>query len=444
MTLFSSFHNFSSKKGAGPSRICLLLSACAGLPLLAEESRSTETGAAIELPRLVVDASKGGEEESYNANVGTLGAINIKDAPFSISVLDSGETSRLQATSASEAFRYTPSVHPMLGTNRASDYFLIRGFNNSPLSGDGGAVDGLRTYTLVNPLEDKERLEVIDGPASLLFGMSSPSGMVNYVLKRPTNTPFSSFQLGVSGGRQVYGHADLGGPLDEQHRFGYRLNFLWTGKGSMAVPGQTHKRYLLSGAFDYHLDRQTTLSLDVSRFAREYEDCQAIFLIGSTTITKLPHAPDPSKNYGAPYGYGQDDYLRAGLGSSSRFGKDTSVRTRLTYVIDDNKSPNYRDNFINNQGDYTAVIYDKGLHRTETTQANAFVETVFETGSIEHKLNAGLVGDYVRYLNPFGKPTATYNSSGFLSSLSLSNPAYAPLSSFGTLDVTSGAPYNNT
>jgi len=433
----------------------------------AAQALSGSATAVTTLPEVVVTAATpqdGSPEAGYrvgSAMVGPLGCMSLQDAPFSIHVVSADLINNLQASSPTEALRYSPTIQPALASNRASDYFMIRGFVSS-LNSNSTAVDGMRTYNLMVPVEDKERIEVMAGPNSFLYGITSPGGMVNYILKRPTTTPLASVTVGDYGGSEFYTRGDFGGALDKGDRVAFRLNALYADGGSMAIPDQTHERALISGALDLRLAPETVISFDASYFQRDLEDQQAIFLIGpgkktkingvtySGTTTFIPDAPDASRNYGAPYGYTKDSYGQYGTELTSKLSEIFTLRSAFRYTTADNESPNLRDQFLDDAGHFNEVIYGKGLHQTSTVQGNCFLDAKFETGFLAHKVTLGYAQDYVENLNPFPNQNLTYTTVGFVSSLA--DPTYAPFASFRdpkgksiTLSpISSGPPYRTT
>ena len=143
----------------------------------------------------------------------------------------------LQAQTASEAVKYNPTIYAGSGNNMVvgGASFTIRGFTTDT---NQSFIDGLRMYSRT-PLEDKERIEVVNGPATLLFGFASPAGVINYVQKRPTAEPFANMTVGDYGGAQGYVHGDFGGPLDKEGRFAYRLNSVLTSEKAMSASTTT-------------------------------------------------------------------------------------------------------------------------------------------------------------------------------------------------------------
>ena len=414
------------------------------------------SGSDTTLPEVVVTASSaadGSAADGYRAKtaeVGPLGSMSLQDTPFSIHVVSSELIGNLQASSASEALRYSPTIQPALASNRSSDYFMIRGFVSS-LNSNNTAIDGMRTYALMVPIEDKERIEIMDGPDSFLYGVTSPGGMVNYILKRPTSAPLATVTVGDYGGSEFYTRGDFGGPLDKKGNVSYRFNALYVGDGSMAIPDQTHERLLLSGALDWKLTPGTVLSFDASYFNRDLEDPQAIFLIGTPAkvkgvqypgVTHVPDAPDASKNYGAPYCYTKDSYWQLGAELNSRINETFTVRAAFRYNEAENQSPNLRNQFLDNEGHFNEQMYVKGVNQTLVAQGYLFLDSTFKTGPVAHKFTVGYAQDHVENLNVFPKQNLTYTTSGFISDLS--NPTYAPFSSFSNVVISSGPPYRTT
>ncbi len=152
------------------------------------------------------------------------------EIPQSISVVTSDQIKSQGAQTLGEALRYTPGVvaEEYGGTDLRQDRFMIRGFQGSM-----PYVDGLTTasrYTLLAPLVDPyslDRVEVLRGPTSGLYGQNTPGGIINAVTKRPTETAFGEFELqGLNpwGGQAAF---DFGGPANKDGTVLYRF----TGQG---------------------------------------------------------------------------------------------------------------------------------------------------------------------------------------------------------------------
>ena len=74
------------------------------------------------------------------------------------------------------------------------------------------------------PLDNKERVEILKGTSGLQAGTSAPGGLVNYVVKRPTQKNLRDVKLELSGNGSALAAIDFGGRLGDTRDFGYRLN----------------------------------------------------------------------------------------------------------------------------------------------------------------------------------------------------------------------------
>ncbi|MBB3103527.1 TonB-dependent siderophore receptor [Azomonas macrocytogenes] len=368
----------------------------------------------IELPSLSIEEDfqetlSGTEEQGYragSASAGVLGKLPLKDTPYSVNVTSSSLMKNIQAQSVSEALKYNPTVNSGYGGNTigGGGAFQIRGFiseNNESF------IDGVRVYSRA-PLEDKERIEVLNGSSSFLYGFANPAGIVNYTLKRPTAQPLASLTTGVYGGRQAYVHGDFGGPIDSENTFGYRLNVVKVSNGETAVNKQHHGRYLLSGALDWNISPDTRWSFDYSRFQADIDHGDDTFAVRNT-VTSIPHAPDASKNYVPSYSVNRDGYRRYGMAFDSRLNDIFSIRSKLIY----NRINTYRhraeNGIISNDGDYTmSRNYYESMKFNRA--GNIFLDANIDTGLIAHVFTLGFSGEdtNTKYAYPYANKNITF------------------------------------
>jgi iron complex outermembrane receptor protein len=401
----------------------------AALPLFLAMSASPAQAQTQDVParqEIVVEGQlQGTAENGYRVDtvsVGPLGRQPLQDTPFSINVVPSELIQNLQASSTADALKYDPTVRATLGSNISSNYFMIRGFVISPFgTSSSAATDSMRESVLWNPVEDKERIEVMNGPSGFLYGFASPGGLVNYVLKRPTAQPLADVTVGDYGGSQAYIHGDFGGPLDADGRFGYRFNLAGVDKGDVGVANETHERLLVSGALDWHLAPDTLWSFDISHIQRAIWGQQIIFMEGN--VTAIPKAPDLSRNYGAPYNFTKDAYTKYGTELTSKLNDIVSVRAAFRYTEAEDSDFAMRGNWLNNAGDYNFQAQAKGTNTIDTTQGYGFLDSTFDTGPLKHTVTVGLSMDYAeaRLAYPNGNSTYIFPP-GFVSTIA--NPVY--------------------
>lgn len=211
----------------------LLTIAVTGTSLAQEPSQAD---IAVTLPTVRVEAdreSATGPVSGYVAErslTGTKTSTPITDVPQSISVIGRDELDDRGALSVVEALRYVPGVASQTygaDTRGQDDWINLRGF-----SGYGTSLyqDGLRMNTNASTFASQrsesyglERIEVLRGPASVLYGKGDAGGIVNRVSKRPAaDSPREiEVQIGNQDRRQLA--VDVGGALDEEERVLYRI-----------------------------------------------------------------------------------------------------------------------------------------------------------------------------------------------------------------------------
>lgn len=193
-----------------------------------------------------------GPVRGYVARVsasGTKTDTPVIETPQTVNVVGARQIQDEGATSLAQALAYTPGIASQAigGFARTSDGFTIRGFpvetGNQGLLRDGlklqsGVYDGTQEpYGL-------ERLEVLKGAASILYGQLSPGGIVNAVSKHPLQTAYNEFNvtLGQYNRKEVSG--DFTGPLTPDGEWSYRLTGLFRDSDSYLAFTPDDKRYI--------------------------------------------------------------------------------------------------------------------------------------------------------------------------------------------------------
>ena len=152
---------------------------------------------------------------------------SILETPQSVSVITREELDARGATSVIEAIRYVPGVlaETYGRDDRGFEWFTIRGFENIY---SASYLDGLRQpgsgYTSQqNEPYGLERIEVLRGPSSVMYGQGDAGGVVARVSKRPDAAPNNEVrvQIGNFGRRELA--TDVGGLLSEDGSLMYRL-----------------------------------------------------------------------------------------------------------------------------------------------------------------------------------------------------------------------------
>ena len=172
----------------------------------------------------------GEAENAYrvkDANISVLGKKPLKDTPYSVEVYSSELMKNKQARSLANITKSDASIDLLIDNLTAENNQMnIRGLR---LSGWlSHRVDGLvamvRSWDL--PVEHMDRVDILKGAGGFLHGIASTGGIVNYVLKRPTDEPYRSLSTQVMDSGLALVHADAGGRFGADNRFGYRVNLV--------------------------------------------------------------------------------------------------------------------------------------------------------------------------------------------------------------------------
>jgi iron complex outermembrane receptor protein len=333
----------------------------------------------------------------------------ILEIPQTINVVTADQVQVQGARNLTQALRYTPGVNTGGFTDRNSiaDEITSRGFAPTPLYLDGayipyagslGGAPQIDPYTL-------ERIEVLKGPSSVLYGQNQPGGLINMVSKRPTTEQRSQVKLGAGSYNRVNGAFDTSGPIDEHKQFLYRLVGV-ADKGNEMVEHNESERMLLAPSLTWNINDDTALTL-LAQVQRDdgVPDYQSLPRIGS-----LDRGPDGERinrdffsgdtNFND---YKRDQYV-FGYDFSHNFTDDLKYRSTARYTdVRDRYKGFYLRSFVTENGvtDYTRANrakVDWHQHNIAYTIDNN-LEYTFNTGALEHTTLAGV--DYRHFTRKY-------------------------------------------
>lgn len=245
------------------------------------------------------------EEDTTNLNALVVSATALKvetplvETPRPASVVSEEELQEQNVRSLDETFRYRAGVvSGHYGDDNDTDWLKVRGFDQATYQ------DGLRVYRtgfyewLVEPF-GLERVELLKGPASILYGEAPPGGVVNAISKRPSDTAQGqiNIQAGTNEHRQL--GIDTTGPVGESDDLSYRLVGLYRyNEGDLDFT--ENERYYVAPSLTWDISDQTSLTL-LSSFQKDDAIPTNPFKLAYDTIQGTPYGKvDPSTNYSEP------------------------------------------------------------------------------------------------------------------------------------------------
>ena len=316
----------------------LLLSTPAAWAENASDATSAADPAAVTtLSAVTVQASS--DNDAYVARKSTAGSKTdtpLIETPQTVSVITREQLDEQNVQSLSQALGYTAGVSTNgTGTDTRYDWPLIRGFSASTY---GLYLDGLRwmpnefsgrfdTYGL-------EQVQVLKGPASVLYGQSTPGGLIDMVSKMPTAESLHEVQVdyGSYDLRQV--KADFSGAIDGQGQDAhwlYRLTAL-AHDNNTQVDYTKDKRLFLAPALTWQPDHDTRLTI-LGNFQRDILGSFYPFLPAEGTVLPNPNGKIPTGAF-----FGDTDfnaYSRAqyalGYQFEKRLGEVWTLRQNFRY-----------------------------------------------------------------------------------------------------------------
>lgn len=218
---------------------------------------------AVSLTEQRANENPNGPGIGYVASRTTTGAKTnspIVEIPQSISVVTRQQMNDLMPADINQALRYTVGIAPEI---RGVDSHGQGGFSMSMRGfSPDFYMDGLKVDYNIDVFDAflVDRVEVLSGPASVLYGQASPGGFVNIVSKLPTATPIHQVQFVVGSYGQFRGNLDLGGQLSNSGDLLYRL--VVTGLTSGSQVDQVHtKRVSVAPALTWNIGSSTTLTV---------------------------------------------------------------------------------------------------------------------------------------------------------------------------------------
>ncbi|AXK40754.1 TonB-dependent receptor [Crenobacter cavernae] len=363
-----------------------------------------------ELATVHVEASAESEPATYQAVVSTTATkikAPLRDVPQTVNVVTERLIEDQGARSVQDVLKNVPGVSFNNGDGQR-DQFVIRGF---AALGDL-FVDGIRDDALYyRDLSNTERVEVVKGPAAVLYGRGSSGGVINRVTKKPTATARREIELVGGSYDQKRGALDINQPLSDSASF--RVTGALEDSGSFRNQGFV-EREALSPSLAFKLGADTKLLLQA-----EYLKDRRVTDMGIPAVGDRPADVSVKTYYGSSNAR-DDDYSQSTVKSGRatlehKFNENWSLRNLFgTYRYElDRHNTNPRD--VVGSGANAQVRLNRGdSRRQDDGWFNQFELTQnATTGGIKHQLLYGLeLGEQKKDLvNRFLNLPASFNVS---------------------------------
>ena len=351
--------------------------------------------------------------------------VPILETPQSVSVVSRDQLDARSATTLVEGLQYVAglAVQPG-GKDPRFDNVFIRGFDNN---GYGAYRDGLREVGDPNFLSlfrnepyGFERIDVIKGPSSVMYGQGAPGGLVDVISKRPPDKAFGEIVGQFGNYDRFQGAFDVGGPATKDGTLFYRLTGVFRDSDAQIANFSNFvkdNRTYIAPAVTWKPTNDTTLTIlaDYTHDVTGNAFPLSMAHVSGNKVTGLTALPlflgDPS------YNKFDQEQERVGYQLEHRFSNNLIFESKARYG---HTELDYRYlTFIGTPLD-TATLFPRRAMRiqeqVDTLSTDNHLISKFSTGPLQHTVVSGV--DYLTF-NMTDRTQA-----GSAPSLSKINPVY--------------------
>ncbi|WP_350312504.1 TonB-dependent siderophore receptor [Dickeya fangzhongdai] len=322
---------------------------------------------------------------------GTKTSTPLIKTPQAVTVVTRDQMDAQAVSSVSDALNYSSGVVTNYrGSSNRNDEVIARGFRYAPkfldgLSGQGAALGKIDPWLL-------ERVELVHGPASVLYGQVNPGGLISMTSKRPTAETIRKVQF--SAGNQHLGEAafDFGGALNDDKTLLYRLNGIASTRDEF-VKDYKEKRVAIAPAITWLPNSDTSFTL-LTSYQNDPKAGYRNFLprLGTVTEASAGYIPrdlnvsDPnynrSKREQIGLGYIFDHSFSDNVSFQQNF-RYSQLRERYKYLVYSTSKPEISDTSLARRQVREELDADEiGLDNQ--------IKVKLATGEVEHTLLGGL------------------------------------------------------
>ncbi|MDH5911802.1 TonB-dependent receptor [Vibrio splendidus] len=345
-----------------------------------------------------------GPDFSYvglSSRTATKTDVAIGETPRAISIVTREQMDDRASISIADALQYTPSIQAnYFGEDNKQDWFVIRGFKqaNSGLYQDGTRLYSSGFYSWQIDPFGLERVEILRGPGSALYGQTPPGGVINVISKRP-QFDGGSGQFAIEYGTDDRKQISLDVNSEVNDKMAFRLQALGRKNGSR-VDGVEAERIFIAPSLAYKFTDDTKITL-LTSYQKDDSDPYLQFLPMEGTLTSNPNGTisDSTALGNTDWETFEREQISLGYEFEHHFNDRTYFMQNARYSqMDINLRQMYYSQYV---GDTALAPYDptrSSIIRQASTEegtSDAFnidnrLIHKFTTGSVEHTLLTGI------------------------------------------------------
>jgi iron complex outermembrane recepter protein len=368
-----------------------------------EELPKPQSSSDTTLPKVTVEAESGNpyDDPSWandpnntdynrpNANAATKTDTPLMRTPVSVQTVTRSVLNDQQVIKLEEAVRNVSGVQRSgsLGDEGGLyDNFVIRGFDSQ----FSNFRNGIRQPSFSFEPANVQQVEVLKGPAAILYGRIEPGGLINIVTRQPEAQAHYSLQQQFGSFDLYRTTLDATGPINKDKSVLYRFDLAYLDKGSFRDFGDK-ERIFLAPSITWHISDATQVNLNL-----EYQNDDQVDDPGIPALNGSNRpAPVPLNHfYGEPNFRTENDRKSIELAWSHAFNKDWTLRQRFQTSLTDYDSNNVWTAFVDADNRTLQRGYWRVKQERDTYGMNLDLLGHFDTFGINHNVLFGV--DYYR------------------------------------------------
>ena len=370
--------------------------------------------ATTQLQEVEITGRKARTYKNNETFLATKTATKLKNVPQAVSYVTK------EVFADQQAYRVNDIVKNISGVNQYSWYddFSMRGFRSGETY-----INGLRVVGLFGPqplLANIERVEVLQGPASAMFGNASPGGTMNRVTKKPLTEDRKSVNFTTGSFNTLRSSLDFTGPMNKSKSLLYRLNIAYENSDSFRDL-QENKTFLIAPSISFLPTDKTSINFDlvIQKFDGKLDRGQPIF--GASAGTELDDPNNTPINFaiGATNDYHISDVNYFTLSINHRFSDKLSFNSSYMRYINEEDLFEHRTSnrfALDANGNEIPTLMGMRISARQQKKVADNISNYFvfntETGKIKHKVLLGF--DYAQQVRPIGGARIWTGSNDYL------------------------------
>jgi len=385
------------------------------LPQASAQAQTATTAATdADLPAVSVSAPKAPKAREGRASVSGLGDQPEWQQPLQAQRFGETTLSAAQVKRLADVVKLDASISDFYNAEGYWDFLSVRGFVLDSTANYRREGLPINTQTSIS-LDNKAAIEVFKGTSGMQAGMSSPGGLVNYLVKRPDGR-IRSAELSLTDAGDVLTAVDLGDRFGATQQYGLRLNAAHERLNTL-IENTKGKRDLLALAGDWRIAPGTLVEAEVEYSRREQHSVPGFSMFAST----LPSASSIDRKVNTNNQSWALPVVMQGTTGTLRLTQDLVDTWKAvgTYGEQHTKASD-RGAFpygapgcvvcdrFSDTGTFMMLSYRSEGEQRRVRSLDAHVSGQFSTGAIKHDVAAGLL----RTLSVIDLPMSAFTYTG--------------------------------